>query len=216
MASSTRPSVLSADKVIAPAEAIVNALEEKRRMIEIERTDPQSVRCSRSEPAQATCCIKALLRTAQSPRAERTVQPSAANRPGGLNRHGRVGRSRWDLERRAGVHPRRDAREPDENHDQARLDHGRARPARYKTGSRTASWIMLQPGEPYLGLLKLWVAPRPPDPLRVAPTCQDGGEGEAHRRGFPCRAQPRSSQRLSGREWCRVLPGLRRTRHRPP
>jgi len=29
--------------VIAPAEAKVNALEEKRRMIEIERTDPQSV-----------------------------------------------------------------------------------------------------------------------------------------------------------------------------
>jgi hypothetical protein len=29
----------------------------------------------------------------------------------------------------------------------------------------------LRPGEPYLGLLKLWVAPRPPDPLRAAPTC---------------------------------------------
>ena len=58
MASSTRPSMLSADKVIAPAEAIVNALEEKRRMIEIERTDPQSVRCSRSEPAQGNLLHK--------------------------------------------------------------------------------------------------------------------------------------------------------------
>src|SRR3954467_3248801 len=58
MASSTRPSRLSADKVIAPAEAIVNALEEKRRMIEIERTDPQSVRCSRSEPAQGNLLHK--------------------------------------------------------------------------------------------------------------------------------------------------------------
>src|SRR3954452_13604136 len=58
MASSTRPSMLSADKVIAPAEAIANALKEKRRMIEIERTDPQSVRCSRSEPAQGNLLHK--------------------------------------------------------------------------------------------------------------------------------------------------------------
>ena len=49
--------MLSADKVIAPAEAIANALKEKRRMIEIVRTDPQSVRCSRSEPAQGNLLL---------------------------------------------------------------------------------------------------------------------------------------------------------------
>src|SRR5829696_2633059 len=58
MASSTRPSMLSADKVIAPAEAIATALKEKRRMIEIKRTDPQSVRCSLSEPAQGNLLHK--------------------------------------------------------------------------------------------------------------------------------------------------------------
>src|SRR3954462_7289210 len=44
MASSTRPSMLSADKVIAPAEAIANDLKEKRRMIEIERVDSRGRR----------------------------------------------------------------------------------------------------------------------------------------------------------------------------
>src|SRR5215211_4134501 len=52
MSSSTRPSLLCADNVIAPAEAIATALKEKRCMIEIVRADPQQVRCSRSEPAQ--------------------------------------------------------------------------------------------------------------------------------------------------------------------
>src|SRR3954464_4480798 len=58
MASSTRPIMRSADKVIAPAEAIATALKEKRRMIEIERTDPQQVRCFRSEPAQGNLLRK--------------------------------------------------------------------------------------------------------------------------------------------------------------
>src|SRR5829696_4239724 len=58
MASSTRPSVLSADKVIAPAEAIANALKEKQCMIEIVRADPQQVRCSRSDPAQGNLLHK--------------------------------------------------------------------------------------------------------------------------------------------------------------
>src|SRR5215210_2311457 len=58
MASSTRPSMLSADKVIAPAEAIATALKEKRRMIEIERTKPQQVQSFPSEPAQGNLLHK--------------------------------------------------------------------------------------------------------------------------------------------------------------
>src|SRR5215211_6188039 len=58
MSSSTRPSLLCADNVIALAEAIANALKEKQCMIEIERTDPQQVRCSRSEPAQGNLLHK--------------------------------------------------------------------------------------------------------------------------------------------------------------
>jgi len=61
------------------------------------------------------------------------------------------------------------------------------------------------------------MAPRPPDPLRPAVTpARTVAPDRLIMRGSPCRAQPRSSRRLSGREWCRVLPGLRRTRHRPP
>src|SRR5215203_4500096 len=44
--------------VIAPTEAKVNALEERRHMIEIELTKPQSVRCSRSKPAQGNLLHK--------------------------------------------------------------------------------------------------------------------------------------------------------------
>jgi hypothetical protein len=42
--------MLSADKVIAPAAA--KALEQKRRMTEIELTKPQEAQCCLSEPAQ--------------------------------------------------------------------------------------------------------------------------------------------------------------------
>jgi hypothetical protein len=44
--------MLSADRVIAPSEATVKALEKKRRMIEIELTKPQEAHCFLSEPVQ--------------------------------------------------------------------------------------------------------------------------------------------------------------------
>ena len=54
-------------------------------------------------------------------------------------------------------------------------------------------------------LLELWTAPRPPNPLRLAPTpTRTVARERPVVRASPCRAQPRSSQRLSGREWCRA------------
>src|SRR4051794_1897747 len=46
-------------------------------------------------------------------------------------------------------------------------------------------------------LLELWTAPRPPNPLRLAPTpTRTVARDRLIRRASPCRAQPRSSQRL--------------------
>ncbi len=178
--------------------------------------------------AQFGRSVMRLLRTAQSPAcvahdAAINCEPTRWSQPT-RSCWRSAGRNRWDVERRANVHPGRDAREADENHDQTILDHGRAEPAHHKTvyealhrsgsdqWSRTRVLLRIVDGPCTSPSL-----PCPPDSQRPAPTpARKVARDRLIMRASPCRSQPHSSQRLSGRERCRALPGLRRTRHRPP